>query len=297
MEIIAGIIYRALRIVLYGLEGVGKSTLASFFPDPVFIDLENGTDNLNVKRLRKPADWQALIKMILQVALEKPCKTLVIDTIGRAEAMCISYICSKYGKSGIEQFGYGQGYIYLREEFENLIVALDKCVDAGINVLLIGHSQIRKFEQPDEMGAYDRHELKLTKHVAPRVKEWTDTLLFCTYKTHAVKTTSGTYKGTGGQRVIYTQHSPVYDAKNRQGLPPEIPMDYRYIQHIFTSGKSQRDQLQQLMTEGGVTESELVTFLSEKAKKPVGHTIADFDDSLVNWIIINWSSIKGSIIQ
>ena len=49
---------------------------------------------------------------------------------------------------------------------------------------------MRKFEQPDELGAYDRWELKLGKktssQISPLVKEWADMVLFANYKTYAV---------------------------------------------------------------------------------------------------------------
>ncbi len=66
-------------------------------------------------------------------------------------------------EEGIEDFGYGNGYVYAKEEFGRFLNRLSGVVDAGINVVLTAHAQIRKFEQPDEMGAYDRYELKLGK--------------------------------------------------------------------------------------------------------------------------------------
>ena len=65
--------------------------------------------------------------------------------------------------------------------------SLSELVDLGINIVLTAHAQIRKFEQPDEMGSYDRWELKLGKktssQTAPLVKEWADMVLFANYKT------------------------------------------------------------------------------------------------------------------
>jgi SH3-like domain-containing protein len=60
---------------------------------------------------------------------------------------------------------------------------LSRVVGAGVNVVLTAHAMMRKFEQPDAAGAYDRWELKLSKQVAPLVKEWPDMLLFANYKT------------------------------------------------------------------------------------------------------------------
>ena len=112
-------------------------------------------------------------------------------------------------------------------------------MDIGINVVLTAHSQLRKFEQPDEEGAYDRYELKLGKktssQTAPVVKEWCDLLLFCNYKTMVMTSETKKKKATGGKRVMYTTHHPAWDAKNRHGLPDELPMEYAAIAHIFES--------------------------------------------------------------
>ena len=242
MNITSGKQARAQRVVIYGTEGIGKSTLAAQFPDPLFIDTEGSTSNMDVKRMDKPTSWTMLMNQIAFVkANPTVCKTLVIDTIDWAESLAIESVCSMHGKRGIEDFGYGNGYTYVREEMGRLLDKLQELVDIGINVVLTAHSQLRKFEQPDEDGAYDRYELKLGKktssQTAPVVKEWCDLLLFCNYKTMVMTSESKKKKATGGQRVMYTTHHPAWDAKNRHGLPDELPMDYAAIAHIFASSQ------------------------------------------------------------
>ena len=249
MNITSGKQARAQRVVIYGTEGIGKSTLAAQFPDPLFIDTEGSTSNMDVKRMDKPTSWTMLMNQIAFVkANPTVCKTLVIDTIDWAESLAIESVCSMHGKRGIEDFGYGNGYTYVREEMGRLLDKLQELVDIGINVVLTAHSQLRKFEQPDEDGAYDRYELKLGKktssQTAPVVKEWCDLLLFCNYKTMVMTSESKKKKATGGQRVMYTTHHPAWDAKNRHGLPDELPMDYAAIAHIFTSSSQEAPKKQ-----------------------------------------------------
>lgn len=255
MNITSGKQARAQRVVIYGTEGIGKSTLAAQFPNPLFIDTEGSTSNMDVKRMDKPTSWTMLMNQIAFVkANPTVCKTLVIDTIDWAESLAIESVCSMHGKRGIEDFGYGNGYTYVREEMGRLLDKLQELVDIGINVVLTAHSQLRKFEQPDEDGAYDRYELKLGKktssQTAPVVKEWCDLLLFCNYKTMVMTSESKKKKATGGQRVMYTTHHPAWDAKNRHGLPDELPMDYAAIAHIFASSqeapKKQAQEIQKV---------------------------------------------------
>ena len=166
----------------------------------------------------------------------------MVDTIDWAEQMCVKHICDLHQKRGIEDFGYGNGYVYAKEEFGRFLNRLSEVINVGINVVLTAHAQMRKFEQPDEMGAYDRWELKLgkktTSQTSPLVKEWADMVLFANYKTYsvAVDDKGKKRKAQGGSRVMYTAHHPCWDAKNRYGLPEEMPFDYAGIAGIIGTG-------------------------------------------------------------
>lgn len=234
MKITYGRIHSAQKVVIYGPEGIGKSTFASRFPEPLFIDTEGSTKLLDVARLPAPQNWQDVLDEVNYVANNPTCcKTLVIDTADWAEQQAISAICQRAKKSGIEDFGYGKGYTYVAEEFQGLLRKLDKLIDLGINVVITAHAKMRKFEQPDEMGAYDRWELKLSKQSAPLLKEWADMVLFANYKTYTVRTDDKKVKAQGGERTMYTSHHPCWDAKNRHGLPDEVPFTYESIRAVI----------------------------------------------------------------
>lgn len=240
MEIIRGKIPCAKKVVIYGPEGIGKSTFASRFPNPLFIDTEGSTKDMDVARTPAPSSW-AMLKEQINYVVSYPdiCKTLVIDTADWAEQMCVEDICSRHQKHGIEDFGYGNGYVYVKEEFGRFLNLLEDIISKGINVVLTAHAQLRKFEQPDELGAYDRYEMKLGKKTSsqttPLVKEWADMVLFANYKTYSVATDDKgkKHKAQGGRRVMYTQHHPCWDAKNRYGLPEEVDFDYSVIAPII----------------------------------------------------------------
>lgn len=239
MNITKGKIQSAKKVVIYGAEGIGKSTFAAQFPEPLFIDTEGSTKELDVARFDKPSSWTMLLEQIDYVIANKPCKTLVIDTADWAEAMCIESVCATHNKKGIEDFGYGNGYMYEKEEFGKFLNKLTEVIDAGIHVVLTAHAILRKFEQPDEMGSYDRWELKLGKKttnlISPLIKEWSDMLLFANYKTFsvAVDNDGKKHKAQGGKRVMFTTHHPCWDAKNRYGLAEELPFEYAQIAHII----------------------------------------------------------------
>lgn len=244
MKIIRGKQPGAKKVVVYGPEGIGKSTFASRFPDPVFIDMEGSTKDMDVARTETPASWSMLLEQIQYVKTYPDiCRTLVIDTIDWAERVCIEHICALHRKNGIEDFGYGNGYTYTGEEFGRFLNKLSEVIEAGVHVVLTAHAQIKRFDQPDEMGSYDRWELKLgkktTSQTSPLVKEWADMLLFANYKTHtvALDDKGKKRKAQGGHRVMYTSHHPCWDAKNRYGLPEEMAFDYESIASIIEPAK------------------------------------------------------------
>ena len=232
-SVTTGVQTAPVKTVLYGPEGIGKSTFASHFPIPVFIDTEGGTKRLNVARLPQPTSWAMLLDEVAEVRKGNvPCSTLVIDTADWAERLCIQAVCARAKVNGIEDFGYGKGYTYVKEEFSKLLDALEEVLNAGHNVVVLAHAAITKFEQPDAVGNYDRWGMKTSKQVAPLLQEWCDMLLFANYKTVVEKAGSGPNaknKASGGRGVLYTSHHPCWDAKNRFGLPEELPFEYASI--------------------------------------------------------------------
>jgi hypothetical protein len=234
LSISRGLIPSATRLALYGPEGVGKSTLAAGFPEPVFLDTEGGTAHLDVARFPRPRNWaDALAAINHLLTVEHGHKTLVIDSVDWLEKLLIEEVCRKANKEGLEDFGYGKGLVYLAEEFARFLALLEKLRDRGIHVVLVGHSTIRKFEAPDAAGSYDRYELKLAKQVAALVKEWVDALLFVNFVT---KTTEkdGKLRAVGGrERVIHTTHTAAWDAKNRYGLDDKLPCVAASLAPIF----------------------------------------------------------------
>ena len=243
-EISQGIQNTAQRVVIYGVEGIGKTLLAAKFPKPVFIDTEGSTKRYALRRLPAPTSWNMLfdeIRYVTQNHMREDIGTLVIDTLDWAELLAITHLCDAFSKNGLEDFGYGNGYTYLKEEMAKLLKLLDEVIDCRVHVVLTAHAQLRKQEMPGEMGSYDRWEIKLgkktTNQVAPLVKEWCDMLLFLNYKTVMVAKDDKGQKFTamgGQQRMMYCTHTAAWDAKNRHGLPDEAEMDYRVLMpHIL----------------------------------------------------------------
>ncbi|MBN8457326.1 MAG: ATP-binding protein [Verrucomicrobia bacterium] len=230
-----GRINRPQKAVIYGPEGVGKSTFASLTPDPVFLDTEGGTHHLDVTRLDAAATWDEITASVAQLAkADHPFKTLVIDTADWLEKRLSEHLCRKANKDSIEDFGYGKGWVQLTEEFARFLNSLDALLARGMNVVFLAHATVRKFEAPDQAGSYDRFELKLSKQTAPLLKEWADLVLFANYVTKIAEKDNGKVRGVGGkERVLFATHTAAYDAKNRHGLPDKLPFAIDSLAPVF----------------------------------------------------------------
>ena len=327
-EITRGTSAKPVKCVVYGPEGVGKTTFASKWPNAVFIDVEDGSGHYDVARLPRPESWVRLLDEIAWCSISNDVGTVVIDTADAAEELCVRKVLADKNLSGIEDAGYGKGYTYLAEEFSKLFDALDACVDEGKNVVVLAHSQIRKFEQPDEMGAYDRWELKLSKKCAPQLKEWCDVLLFANFKTEVMVSNDGKKaKAEGGKkRVMHASHSATWDAKNRLGLPDEMPFDFAQIADKIAVEKTadpieQKEQkknpvegmnvivfddvtppeikkLHELMKTFEVSEQQLMAAVGSRDKNPYTDKtpIADYDLKFVRDTLIgHWSAIVKTV--
>ena len=312
---------KPVKACVYGPEGVGKTTFAAAWPGAVFIDIEDGSGTYDVARMPRPGSWLELLDEVAAARTMPEVTTLVIDTADAAERLCVAHVCGKYNWDSIESPGYGKGHTALGEEFAKLLDALDRAVESGKHVLIVAHAQIRKFEQPDELGAYDRWELKLHKKVAPLVKEWADLLLFANFKADVMRDeVTKKAKAIGGKRrLMYASHTAAYDAKNRLGLPDEMPFEFAAIADKVPvrpsdarkapdvvkpdpepepAPRTPHDELTDLMAASKVTASQLMQAVGSRPNNPYSSStpIVRYSPEFVRDVLIaHWDAILATI--
>lgn len=221
----SGRVSKAQRIVLYGTGGIGKSTLAAFLPAPAFIDVEHGTEELNVLRDSTCTDWPSLRGKLasLEAKPQEGVRTIVIDTMTTAEEFAREYVVetrpNEKGKrvDSIEGYGWGKGWQFVYDEVTGLLADLDRIVAKGVNVCMIAHDVPSVVPNPSGED-FLRWEPRLYNgdknhkgSVRERIKEWADHVLFIGYD---VAVEDGKARG-GGSRTIWSYELPTHIAKSR----------------------------------------------------------------------------------
>lgn len=235
----------APRLTLYGRPGMGKTTLASKFPDPFFI-LTEDPECPGLKASPVFNDYPLLIKTIKQLLAKEilPFKTLVIDTVTKLDIMIVNYTIQQsplIGKDKREPGtlaeswgGYGSGFEKAASLHRLLKHLLDKFKERGIAVIYIAHSEVKKYKSPEHED-YDIISIQMNSDKSRCVYiDDVDGVLFCKERAHVIETESkrNIVKGTG-QRVISAHCNEVHVSKNRFNIQKEIPMTFEELsKHI-----------------------------------------------------------------
>jgi hypothetical protein len=217
----------AVRAVVYGVEGIGKTSLAALLPAPLFLDLEEGTHQLDVARASVDTITGLVASLAHLASDAQGFQTIVIDSADWAERLAAEALLKKQNKKSIEDFGFGKGFVMLAEEMARTLAACDTLIHRGLHVVWIAHAKTVRVSPPDMVDGFDRYELKMAKQTAPLFKEWADLLLFANYETTLIKGNDGRVKGDGGKRrLLFAERSAAWDAKNRYGLPEQLSLEH-----------------------------------------------------------------------
>lgn len=225
------------RICIYGGHGIGKSTLASQFPAPIFISTEDGLDSLDVTSFPKARSLGEVVESIKTLLTEEhDFRTVVIDSVDwLVEPLILDSINSQYDE---KQQAYGKGQQYMAEEFREILQGLDALrLRKNMNVVLIAHAAVVKFEDP-RTDPYDRYTPKLPKLCNALLMEWADVLAFAAYKVIIKKSDGGFNREvkrgtTNGDRLLHFVENPAFAAKNRYACPEEVEMTYDNFRNLI----------------------------------------------------------------
>lgn len=277
-QVIKGRIQRPVLILVYGPDGVGKSSFAANAPNPIFFGPETGTDYLDVTRYPEPKNWYEVLEGLDDLIKNNhDYKTLVIDSLDWIEPLLFNQIIADDAKraKSIETAcgGYGKGYVEAEKRWKDeFIERLNYLrMKKGMNVVLVAHSDVVNFPDPESQTEYKRYELKLNKRGSAKFREYVDAVLFFTFRTFIKKdANSDKVKTFGmGDRVMLTEKRPAYDAKNRYGLPHELPMEWDALINAIQKGMP--NELPAIQSK---LESQVSMIMDSELRKKVLETIS-----------------------
>jgi len=236
------------RVMIYGVEGVGKSTLGAMAEKPIFITPEGGADQLKdskgnpIEEFENVRDWDSLERAVAQLTNEEHgFKTLVLDSADWIEGLAHKKIIGNSGKDIIRcNGGYGSGYRDSQRMHTALISDLSRLrSEKGMNIIVTAHSHVKPVKDPDATEDYDCHEIKCHEMVSSLWREWVDALLFARFRAHITSGEPGKKARAfgDGTRVVYTIKSPAFQAKNRYGMEPEYEFTLDFWNTILKFSK------------------------------------------------------------
>lgn len=248
-----GRIKSPFRVLLYGPEKVGKSSFAAGAPNAITLGREHGTEHLDIVRLPQPNTLREALALIDEVARGEwneaagyEIKTLVVDPIGWFEPLMhlavtgdLNVPLASWGG------GYGKGFSAALDQWRLFLAALERCWLAGLNIILLAHSDSKQFDDPEGPG-YKRYEIALeNKAAAALLKQWVDHILFAKRAAFGKfdKDSKKTKAYGDGARMIYTEWTPAYDAGNRASLPPELPLQWAAFADALDAGEKRRAEM------------------------------------------------------
>ena len=219
------------RIMVYGSEGVGKSTFAAKAPRTVFIQTEDGLSEIDCSKLPLCTSFDEVIRQLTAIRDEEhEFGTLALDSLDWLERLIWDRVCQDYGVKCIEKAdgGYGKGYTHALTYWRQVVNLLGEIrAKRKMAIVLLAHAKVERFEDP-EHPAYDRYTPRLHKAACSLVCEWVDAVLFATKRMRVDSDTgrAAPVGADGGERVLRSNGSPACIAKNRFGLPSEFPLSW-----------------------------------------------------------------------
>jgi len=221
------------RICIYGGHGIGKSTIASQFPNPIFISTEDGIGSLDITSFPRAETVDDIAQSIRNLIKEDHgFRTVVLDTVDwLVEPLITSDVESKHDAKDLS---YGKGAMMIAESFRELLTGFDVLrKKRDMNIVILAHAATVKYEDP-RSEPYDRFQPKLPNRCNALLQEWTDVLAFAGFRVIVKKSDAGfgnqVSRGiTTGERLLHMVENPAYIAKNRYNCPDTIPMVFEKL--------------------------------------------------------------------
>ena len=224
---------RGEKTVLSGSEGVGKTSTAAYFPDPVFL-FTAGEDSLGILQRNgeipkvphfPPMDsFDDVLNSLQDLSQSsKNPETLVLDSLDGFESLAKqSVLLGKYGGNTTKYQYYGHGVEDLIVLWREFLFVLHEIALQGTNLVLLAHVEVIKMTNPDGTD-YVQWRPAGNKKIWPLTARWCDNIL----QISCIESVTEDGKASGtSTRVLYTTPRPQRVCKNRHSL------DEQYVRQL-----------------------------------------------------------------
>jgi|GEM_PF-6950365 len=221
MQLTTGKKPQPYKVLLYGVPGIGKTTLATLAPKPVIGDCERGSNRINCARY-EVNNFDELMQSVQAAINEPECHTFCPDSVTAINKMIELKVCEIFGCSSIGEKKdiFGADYMKVRSLWTDFLFGLDQLTLSGKNVILIGHQEVRRMKDPihDE---YDKMVINVDKKVLePLVAAMDGVFYYCYEKLKDDK--KGKLNATGRRMLITKSLGDHFEAKSRFECDKEI---------------------------------------------------------------------------
>lgn len=215
--------------VIYAPDGAGKTTLASEFPDPIYLGTEGEHPPSDVE-MATPGTIESFGELLdvfgELLSTEHDRRTVIIDSLDGLEPLVWRATCARLGLNSIEEAGFGKGYVEADTEWGEYLSALSALAQAGMYVVQIAHPEIVRFDSPTT-DPYSRYTLKLHKRANALIREKADVVAFMNYRItikekEVARQTKVAHAEGGKERLIHLNEGAGFLAKNRYSMPDSV---------------------------------------------------------------------------
>jgi hypothetical protein len=294
-RIVKGKIERPPRVLIYGFEGVGKTTAAIGSPDPFVIDANKGSGQFNVRRVFVDT-WEEILAWTEAIERsEVKCSTVVYDTVADLEQASHAFLFPGTTVTKYEG-GFNKGDDVVTMEWRKFLAQLERLWAKGVGIVFVSHAKVKTFQDPTG-PSYERFELACRQSLAGLLKGWCDYVLFARENVVVAAEKNKAVKArTTGERWLYTKRVPAYDAKARGTVlfPEQIPLSWDEFARAIKNDGQRAEELR----------ADLERMLSEIGDKAYEKTVHDwlktYPPGIVdahNRVQIKWNELRAQVVE
>ena len=224
------------RVLIHGVAGLGKTSLAASIHGVIILPTEDGLAGVkDIAHFPLAKTYEDVMSALHElVENDHDYKALAIDSVDWLEPIFWAKVCADEKVDAVENIPYGRGYKIAVELWRKYTQYLNRLRnEKNMVIFQIAHTAIRTFYPPDS-ESYDRYEIALHKGASALLQEHSDIVVFGNYDVNLVKSQSKMGKQekravSSGERKLWTQERPAWLAKNRYAMPESIDFSWDAI--------------------------------------------------------------------